>query len=137
MLNKISENGFSCKDYFHPNIRIGNDLFDRFHFMNYLSRRIKKEMDKKGLKQDALAKDAKVGQATINRILNGKADPRLGTLKKIAKKLDIPVEYLTTEDETKALLFLEISRMNKEEVHETLSHIEKEKLYKEAKKVSQ
>ena len=93
-------------------------------------------MDKKEWNQTILSKKARVSQSTINRILNTGNNARIGTLNKIAKVLDVPVEYLVTEDETKALLCLEISLMSKDEIHQTLLHLEKEKLYKQSKKAS-
>jgi transcriptional regulator with XRE-family HTH domain len=134
---KISENGLLRKNYFVPNIQIRNPSFDKYSYMDYLARRLADEMKRKDWGQEKLAKTAKVSQSTINRILNEGADPRIGTLLKISGALDIPVEYLTIEDETKALLCLQIARMDQEEIRETLLHLEKEKLYKEAKKVSQ
>lgn len=91
-------------------------------------------MQKKDLNQIDVSLRAGVSQSTINRILNTGVSARIGTLNKIAHVLGVPVEYLVTEDETKALLFLEISQLSKEEIHQTLLHLEKEKLYKETKK---
>ena len=99
-------------------------------------RRIFNEMKKKNWDQSSLSKKAGVSQSTINRTLNAGTNSRIGTLNKIARALDVPVEYLVIEDETKALLCLEIAKMNKEETHQALLHFEKEKLYKELKKVS-
>jgi transcriptional regulator with XRE-family HTH domain len=104
--------------------------------MKHISRRILNEMDRRGIKQTKLGDLAGVSQSTVNRILNTTIDPRVGTLAKIANVLCVPVEYLTIEDETKANLCLEVSRMGKDDVHQTLLHIEKEKLYKESKKAS-
>ena len=93
-------------------------------------------MQKKGMSQLELSDKAGISQSTINRILNTGNNARIGTLNKIAKVLGVPVEYLVTEDETKALLFLEIHQLSKDEVHQTLLHLEKEKLYKQSKKAS-
>jgi len=104
--------------------------------MKFISRRISDEMKKKDLTQTDLSKKAKVGQSTVNRILNTAVNARIGTLNKIASVLGVPLEYLITENETKALLCLEVSRMNADEIHQTLLHLEKEKLYRESKKAS-
>ena len=104
--------------------------------MNFIIRRIINEMEKSGWTQFDLSQKAGVSQSTINRILNTGNNARIGTLNKIAKVLHIPIEYLVTEDETKSLLCLEISRLSKEEIHQTLLHLEKEKLYKQSQQVS-
>lgn len=104
--------------------------------MNFISRRILNEMRKKEWKQFDLAHRAGISQSILNRILNTANNARIGTLNKIAKALAVPVQYLITEDETKALLYMEISKMDQADVHATLLHLDKEKLYKQAKKAS-
>lgn len=99
-------------------------------------RRIINEMKKRNWSQIDLSKKAGVSQSTINRILNSAADARIGTLNKVAYALKIPIEYLVVEDESKAFLCLEISRLDKNETQETLLYFEKEKLFKESKKAS-
>lgn len=49
---------------------------------------------KKGLTQKQLAEIVGSSPATINKIEKGKADIRVGTLKKIAKALDISIAEL-------------------------------------------
>lgn len=93
-------------------------------------------MQKKNLSQVDVSIRSGISQSTINRILNTGNNARIGTLKKIADVLGVPVEYLVTPDETKALLYLEMHQLSKEEVHQTLLHLEKEKLYKQSKKAS-
>jgi transcriptional regulator with XRE-family HTH domain len=104
--------------------------------MKAMIRRILKEMQIKDWGQSELANKARVSQSTINRLLNENANSRIDTVYKVAKALEVPVEYLIVEDEQKALLCLQISKMNRDELQETLSHIEKEQLYKERKKLS-
>jgi len=104
--------------------------------MNYLARRVTEEMKKKNIDQLALAAKAGVSQSTINRTLNSGTNTRIGTVVKIAKALGVPPEYLIIEDETKALLCLELSHMDKDTLRQTLLYLEKEKLYKELKKTA-
>ena len=104
--------------------------------MNHISRRIKNEMDKSCMNQAELADKAGVSQSTINRILNTGNNARIGTLYKIAKVICVPVEYIVIEDEQKAILALEMSRLPKDELSQLLLYIEKEKLYQQSKKAS-
>jgi len=60
-----------------------------------LSRNLKKLRDKKGLSQDRLAKLADIANNTIIKIEQGdNVNPRLDTLKKIAKALEVSVDEL-------------------------------------------
>jgi len=63
---------------------------------NYpLGQNLKKLREKKGLSQDRLAKLADVANNTIIKIEQGENEnPTLGTLKKVAKALDISVDEL-------------------------------------------
>lgn len=55
--------------------------------------------EKLGLSQNKLAKRAKVSQSVLSDIEKSpKIDPRLSTLRKIAKALDVPIEDLVRED---------------------------------------
>lgn len=134
MGRSISENGYLSKNKNCSLSAKERRLLVFCKYMEYIKRRILKEMQKKDLNQIDISLRAGVSQSTINRILNTGVSARIGTLNKIAHVLGVPVEYLVTEDETKALLFLEISHLSKEEIHQTLLHLEKEKLYKESKK---
>lgn len=95
--------------------------------MKHTSRRIVEQMGLKGWTQIDLSVNSGVSQSTVNRTLNSDINTRVGTLIKIAKSLGLPIEYLIVEDETKANLCLEISRMNKEEIHQALLHILRKK----------
>lgn len=64
-------------------------------------RRILKEMENKDWGQTDLAVKAHVSQSTINRLLNETAKSRMDTVYKVAKALNLPVEYLVVEDEEK------------------------------------
>lgn len=58
--------------------------------------------EQKGWSQNKLAKLAKVSQSVLSDIEKSpKIDPRLSTLRKIAKALNIPVEDLVREDHPK------------------------------------
>jgi len=60
-----------------------------------LSKNLKKLREKKGLSQDRLAKLADIANNTIIKIEQGKnINPRLDTLKRIAKALDVSVDDL-------------------------------------------
>lgn len=60
-----------------------------------LSKNLKKLREKKGLSQDRLAKLADVANNTIIKIEQGEnINPRLDTLKKIAKAFDVSVDEL-------------------------------------------
>ncbi len=107
-----------------------------FSHMEFMVRRIKEGMDLKGWGQEKLAEKADVSQSTINRVLNNATNARIGTLNKIADALGYPVQYLVIQDETRALLCLELSRMDKDFVKKTLFDIEKEKLYRQSKQAS-
>ena len=60
-----------------------------------LSKNLKKLRERKGLSQDRLAKLADVANNTIIKIEQGEnINPRLDTLKKIARALDVSVDRL-------------------------------------------
>lgn len=60
-----------------------------------LAKKVKQLREKLGLSQEKLARMANVSSNTIINIEAGKQDnPTIGTLKKIAKALDVPVEDL-------------------------------------------
>ena len=60
-----------------------------------LSKNLKKLRERKGLSQDRLAKLADVANNTIIKIEQGEnVNPRLDTLKKVAKALDVSVDEL-------------------------------------------
>lgn len=68
---------------------------------NYpLSKNLKRLREKKGLSQDRLAKLADIANNTVIKIEQGAiANPRLDTLKKITKVLDVSIDGLINEDE--------------------------------------
>lgn len=60
-----------------------------------LSKNLKKLREKKGLSQDRLAKLADIANNTVIKIEQGEnINPRLDTLKKIAKALEVSVDDL-------------------------------------------
>lgn len=60
-----------------------------------LSKNVKRLREKKGLSQDRLAKLADIANNTIIKIEQGEnINPRLDTLKKIAKALEVSVDEL-------------------------------------------
>jgi transcriptional regulator with XRE-family HTH domain len=63
-----------------------------------LSKNLKKLREKKGLSQDRLAKLADIANNTIIKIERGEnINPRLDTLKKIAKALKVKVDDLIND----------------------------------------
>lgn len=62
--------------------------------LNLKIARIKKE-----LTQKQLAEITGVSPATINKVEKGKIDIRIGTLKKIAKALDVSISELIEEEQ--------------------------------------
>ena len=61
-----------------------------------MARNLKKLREKKGLSQDRLAKLADVANNTIIKIEQGEnINPRLDTLKKVAKALGVGLDELT------------------------------------------
>lgn len=94
-------------------------------------RRINEEMRKQGLVQETLAEKAGVSQSTVNRLLNEDVDPLFGNVVKIAKALDVPVEYLTTESDVKALLYLRIKNTSDEEVNNILFQVRRDQYFRE------
>lgn len=54
-------------------------------------RRIRKE---KGISQGDIVRTLGVGRGFISNIENGKANPTLGTISKIAKALSVPIQDL-------------------------------------------
>ncbi|MBI5079050.1 helix-turn-helix transcriptional regulator [Candidatus Wolfebacteria bacterium] len=63
-----------------------------------LSKNLKKLREKKGLSQDRLAKLADIANNTIIKIEQGEnINPRLDTLKKIAKALEVKVDDLIND----------------------------------------
>ena len=60
-----------------------------------LSKNLKKLRERKGLSQDRLAKLADIANNTIIKIEQGKnINPRLDTLKRVAKALEVSVDDL-------------------------------------------
>lgn len=63
-----------------------------------ISYKLKLERARAGLTVDDLAKKSNVGRQTISRIEKGTSEPRISTLGKIAKSLEIDVEELIDEN---------------------------------------
>jgi transcriptional regulator with XRE-family HTH domain len=55
---------------------------------------IQRARERAGLSQSALARQAKVGRVTLNRIEMGTQEPTLTTLARIAKVLKVPIGKL-------------------------------------------
>ncbi len=63
-------------------------------YFQKLGDRIKKLRQERGLDQKSFAFDCEIGRTQLYMIENGKTNPRLLTLKKIAKGLDMSVSEL-------------------------------------------
>lgn len=74
-----------------PPKQVGIDKFELPERLAYLRER-------RNLTQQELAKAAGISQSTIAHIENGKKDPSLSTLKKIAKALDVHIALLFASD---------------------------------------
>jgi transcriptional regulator with XRE-family HTH domain len=66
-----------------------------------------------GLSQQQLAKKAKLSQSAIAQMESGLKDPRLGTLKKIAKALKVNIAELF---ETSSIYVIDIKKIRKKKV---------------------
>ncbi len=63
-------------------------------YFKTLGVRIKELREEKGVDQKAFAFDCEIGRTQLHMIENGKTNPRLGTLLKIANALDISLSKL-------------------------------------------
>ena len=54
--------------------------------------------EKRQLSQSELARKAKVGRVTLNRIESGSQDPTLGTLERLAKALGVRLRDLLPDE---------------------------------------
>ena len=62
---------------------------------NTLSNRLQQAMDKRGVTQADLARMTGLSTAIVSQIVSGKTkDPRFMSIVKIAKALDVSLEYL-------------------------------------------
>mgnify|MGYP001767750321 FL=1 len=98
--------------------------------LDHIKKRIEQRMEELNVGQLDLASKAKVSQSTINRVLNSPTNSRIDTLYKIAKALNVPLEYLVIESERKALLCKAVSDMSDQELQDIVIHIEKERLWR-------
>jgi transcriptional regulator with XRE-family HTH domain len=62
--------------------------------MQAIGKAIRQQRDRARMSQSALARKAKVGRVTLNRIEMGTQQPELATLDRIAKALKIPLREL-------------------------------------------
>ncbi|MBS5433217.1 MAG: helix-turn-helix transcriptional regulator [Firmicutes bacterium] len=67
--------------------------------MQMVLSKVKEYRERKGMKQEALARYTKRSQSEISAIENGKLEPGVGTAMRIAKVLGATVEELFFEDE--------------------------------------
>ncbi|MEO5641747.1 MAG: helix-turn-helix transcriptional regulator [Bacteroidia bacterium] len=63
-------------------------------YFKKLGVKIKELREEKGLDQKAFAFDCEIGRTQLHMIENGKTNPRLGTLLKIATALEISLSKL-------------------------------------------
>ena len=79
-----------------------------YRILTKLGARIKQLREERGLEQKAFAFDCEIGRTQLYMIENGKTNPRLSTLLKIAKGLEIYIADL------EAALNAEIGQLNEE-----------------------
>jgi transcriptional regulator with XRE-family HTH domain len=65
------------------------------HFAS-VARELEALRKEKGLSQRALAKESRVGQSEVSRILSGVTEPRIGTAQKLAHALGAEVRVVRT-----------------------------------------
>lgn len=75
---------------FKSNDRLGDKTMDET--------KLKKLLKQRGLKQEWLAKEARIGATALSRIVQGKASPSLRNALRIAKALGVSVEDIWKED---------------------------------------
>lgn len=63
------------------------------------ARRLREELARNGLSENAFARLSGVGSATINRLKNGQQDPTLHIVEGVAKGLQVPAWYLLLDKE--------------------------------------
>jgi putative transcriptional regulator len=61
-----------------------------------VGKRIREKRVRQGMTQEKLAEIAELDRKHIGIIENGEAEPRIGTLVRIAGALDVPIETLVT-----------------------------------------
>ncbi len=64
---------------------------------NKIGNKIKSKRVEKGIKQDDLANELKISQASLSRIENGKEEAGINTLLNISKILETPINYFTSD----------------------------------------
>jgi len=71
----------------------------------------------KGLTQQELADAAEISRDTYRKIESGKSDPKISTLKSIAKALEVDIDDLFTPIEKPAQIrFRSLKRMNTRDI---------------------
>ncbi len=99
------------------------------------SKKLKKIMFEKGFTQKDLAEKLGVSQAFISSWQVGKRNPKLSSMKKISKALNIPVDYFfESSDETNDKKNIKILQLEKENLELKLRISELEKTLAELKK---
>ena len=63
--------------------------------------RLKEHRERALLTQAELAERSGITEVTINRIENGRHEPRFATIRKLAAALDIPADQLAGNDQLK------------------------------------
>ncbi len=77
-------------------------------------------MSEKDLTQKMLAEKLNVKQSMISQWITGKSNPKISTLQKIAKALDMPIDYFVEEEENIAeinsKIKIDINKMSKKDI---------------------
>ncbi|MCQ8822475.1 helix-turn-helix domain-containing protein [Pseudoalteromonas agarivorans] len=87
-------------------------------FNNPLPKRLKEARQRERISQKTLGinigMDPSSASGRMNHYEKGRHTPDLQTLKRIAKELDVPLNYFFCEDETTAELVIEIAKLDTE-----------------------
>mgnify|MGYP003294570958 CR=1 FL=1 len=94
-----------------------------------LQEKLRKAMKDKGLNQKQLAIRSNITEASMSKYLNGERNPRTDVIVKIAKGLDISVNYLLDDDPSPASPF-DYASIALARCKDELSDDEKKKLIK-------
>jgi transcriptional regulator with XRE-family HTH domain len=95
-----------------------------------IGEQIKRMRTAKGLSQKEVIMNASLDKAQYSRIENGKTDPSVTTLEKIAKAIGVPLaELFASTEELKEINSHDKTIMEKVSLMETLSEEEKKTIY--------
>lgn len=71
-----------------------------FYALSILGTKIKEGMSMRGMSQLQLSEKADVTPAALSQLINGKRDIKISTLIKLANALDVPFDFLLSDNAT-------------------------------------